>query len=206
MLQFQAAKAEDLGAFEDGSFDAATGCYVLMFVDVTKSLTELARVLKPGGLAFFTVWWEMPFYSVPVEALKQLFAQQGFKGEIPKPPVNPMSLSPTEHGVSSVEAGLEGMKEQTLKIKHFDTITYEFYFGAMEDNCAASTVLLPGVFAKIAEDNATTEAQVKASYCAIFEELIKAKPDWKKNDGTYSLGHAVAGIYTFEKAGGKSEL
>ena len=206
VIDFQVAKAEDLAAFPDDSFDASTGCYVLMFVDVTKSLTELARVLKPGGLAFFTVWWEMPFYVVPKEALKQLFAKKGFLPSAPKPPVNPMSLSPTEHGVSSVEAGLKGMKEQSLKIKHFETISYEFYFGDMELNCAASTILLPGVFAKIAEENATTEAEVKAEYCLIFEELVRAKPDWKKDDGTYSLGHAVAGVYTLEKAGGKNEL
>jgi ubiquinone/menaquinone biosynthesis C-methylase UbiE len=207
VIDFQVANAEDLAAFPDESFDAATGCYVLMFVHVTKSLTELARVLKPGGLAFFTVWREVPFYAVTKEALKQLFAKKGFKGDAPKPPVNPMSLSPTEDGVSSVEAGLEAMKVQSLKVKKFETISYEFKtHTAMEQSCELSTILLPGVFAKIAEDNATTEAQVKAEYCLIFEELVNAKPDWKNNDGTYSFGHSVAGVYILEKAGSKNEL
>ena len=113
------AKAEDLSVFKEASFDAATGCYVLMFVDVSKALTELARVLKPGGLGFFSVWIDMPFYSLPQEALKKLFAKHGYKGDVPNPPVNPMALSPTEHGVSSVEAGLDGMAEKSLHIKNY---------------------------------------------------------------------------------------
>lgn len=200
------AKAEDLSVFKEASFDAATGCYVLMFVDVSKALTELARVLKPGGLGFFSVWIDMPFYSLPQEALKKLFAKHGYKGDVPNPPVNPMALSPTEHGVSSVEAGLDGMAEKSLHIKNYETISYEFYFGSMQDTCAATGVLFPGIFAKIAEDNATTEGQVKSSFCKILTDIIESKPDWKKTDGSYSLGHSSAGIYTLEKLAGKSEL
>jgi SAM-dependent methyltransferase len=204
--QFVVAKAEDLSVFKEASFDAATGCYVLMFVDVSKALTELARVLKPGGLGFFSVWIDMPFYSLPLDALKNVFAQHGFKGDVPKPPVNPMALSPTEHGVSSVEAGLDGMVEKSLRIKYYEDISYEFYFGSMQDTCAATSVLFPGTFAKIAEDNGTTEAKVRSSFCESLTSIIESKPEWKKTDGSYSLGYSTARFYGLEKVAKKPEL
>jgi len=59
----------------------------------------MARVLKPGGVAFVTVWTRMPFYEMTVEALKELYSTQGFEGSVPALGVNPLSLSTTQFGV-----------------------------------------------------------------------------------------------------------
>jgi len=37
-IEFHVASAEDLSIFPSASFDAVTGCYVLMFVDLDKTL------------------------------------------------------------------------------------------------------------------------------------------------------------------------
>ena len=66
-IEFHVKSAEDLKPFPNEYFDAATGCYVLMFVDLAGALTELTRVLKTGGLAFMAVWKDMPFYALPRE-------------------------------------------------------------------------------------------------------------------------------------------
>lgn len=50
-IQFEVGHAEDLAAFEDESFDAV--CLSAVFhwiVDKPKALTEIRRVLRPGGL------------------------------------------------------------------------------------------------------------------------------------------------------------
>ena len=63
----------------------------------------MARVLKPGALAFVTVWTDMPFYEETVVTLTELFAKKGFKGTIPALGVNPLSLSATRFGTGRCE-------------------------------------------------------------------------------------------------------
>jgi arsenite methyltransferase len=49
-VRFEVGQAEDLGAFEDASFDAVCMSSVLHWVsDKTKAFAEVRRVLRPGG-------------------------------------------------------------------------------------------------------------------------------------------------------------
>jgi arsenite methyltransferase len=49
-IRFEVGQAEDLGIFEDGSFDAVCMSAVLHWVsDKAKAFSEIARVLRPGG-------------------------------------------------------------------------------------------------------------------------------------------------------------
>jgi 2-polyprenyl-3-methyl-5-hydroxy-6-metoxy-1,4-benzoquinol methylase len=49
---FSARDAHDTG-FEDNTFDFVFGIGIIHHLDTRKSLTEVARVLKPGGVAIF---------------------------------------------------------------------------------------------------------------------------------------------------------
>lgn len=55
-VSFRVADAQSL-PFEDASFDAVT-CRlgIMYFVDLSKALREIRRVLKPGGRAVFAAW------------------------------------------------------------------------------------------------------------------------------------------------------
>jgi SAM-dependent methyltransferase len=66
--------------FDDASFDAVVSQFGLMFFENRKeSLTEMRRVLKPGGRLAVAVWAslsETPGYSAMVELLDRLFGAE----------------------------------------------------------------------------------------------------------------------------------
>lgn len=54
-VRFEVGRAEDLGAFEDASFDAVCSSFVLHWVaDKARALAEIRRVLRPGGRVAMT--------------------------------------------------------------------------------------------------------------------------------------------------------
>ena len=58
--EFHTTDAQDLSAWDNDSFDAVVGTYVLMFTpDVSQVCREVHRVLKPG-LPFITTVWQEP--------------------------------------------------------------------------------------------------------------------------------------------------
>ncbi len=62
---FQQGNAMDL-PFEDGSFDVAVASFMLMFVpDPALAVSELWRVLKPGGWVFSVIPFMQPFHASP---------------------------------------------------------------------------------------------------------------------------------------------
>jgi SAM-dependent methyltransferase len=71
---FQQGNATDL-PFDDESFDVAIASFVLMFVpDPVQAVSELWRVLKPGGRMIITVWEGLeqnPVYSGLVDIARQ---------------------------------------------------------------------------------------------------------------------------------------
>ncbi len=52
-ITYKHANAEKL-PFRDGTFDAVVGCNILHHIDIRKSVKEVRRVLKPGGIAVFS--------------------------------------------------------------------------------------------------------------------------------------------------------
>jgi ubiquinone/menaquinone biosynthesis C-methylase UbiE len=52
-INYKIADAETLEGFEDASFDAVVGLSILHHLDVEKTLANIYRVLKPGGLLAF---------------------------------------------------------------------------------------------------------------------------------------------------------
>lgn len=197
-VQHVLAPAEDLSAFPDASFDAATGCYVLMFVDFQKALAEVARVLKPRGVAFLTVWNEVALYSLTRTALAEMFKRHKLKGHWRSAahlvPVNPMALSPTEpnFGRSTIEKEIAAMLQTVFKITAKEDIAYEMNLGSVEEMCAVSFILATP-FDQIASYNGKTEAEIKEMYCDVFQELATARAA----KGDKADGHAK--IYTLEK-------
>lgn len=61
--------------FEDASLDAITSRFCLMFLpDIPKALTEVSRVLKPGGWMAAAVWSapdKNPYLKIPMDTIKE---------------------------------------------------------------------------------------------------------------------------------------
>jgi len=62
--------------FEAGSFDAVITRFCLMFLpDIPKALTDIQRVLKPGGYVAAAVWSapeKNPFIRIPMDVIKAI--------------------------------------------------------------------------------------------------------------------------------------
>ncbi|MFZ2101193.1 MAG: class I SAM-dependent methyltransferase, partial [Oricola sp.] len=78
-IEWKEGVAEAL-PFEDGVFDAVVSQFGLMFfVDRVKALSEMRRVLKPGGRLAVAVWAsldETPGYAAMVALLHRLFGAE----------------------------------------------------------------------------------------------------------------------------------
>lgn len=74
-LLFAAADAERL-TFRDAAFDRVLcGLGLMFFPDVPRALAEMRRVLKPGGLAVFSVWGEearAPLVSCALQCIRRI--------------------------------------------------------------------------------------------------------------------------------------
>ena len=74
-LQFAAADAERL-TFRDAAFDRVLcGLGLMFFPAVPRALAEMRRVLKPGGLAVFSVWGEearAPLVSCALQCIRRI--------------------------------------------------------------------------------------------------------------------------------------
>lgn len=61
--------------FERHSFDAVTSRFCLMFLpEIPKAVTEIARILKPGGYLAAAVWAtpdKNPYLKIPMDIIKQ---------------------------------------------------------------------------------------------------------------------------------------
>jgi ubiquinone/menaquinone biosynthesis C-methylase UbiE len=62
MTNFVVGVAEDL-SYGDESFDTVCGIDILHHVDITRSVQECHRVLKPGGVAFFKEFLDAPMFD-----------------------------------------------------------------------------------------------------------------------------------------------
>lgn len=86
----QVADMENLHQFEDASFDLVTCCYGFMFPpNIPQAIRESHRVLKPGGKLIATTWNRIRMMQKVTEIMQQVMGTK----DIPKPPINPLSLS-----------------------------------------------------------------------------------------------------------------
>jgi ubiquinone/menaquinone biosynthesis C-methylase UbiE len=83
-VRFEVGQAEDLGAFEDASFDAVCMSSVLHWVsDKAKALAEVRRVLRPGGrLGVTTQPHELSRAGTMGLVLETLLARAPYAGRI----------------------------------------------------------------------------------------------------------------------------
>lgn len=116
-MSFQIADMEQI-PFEDDRFDRVTSRFGIMFPpDTQLALSEIKRVLKPGGRAAFAVWGpaaENPNFSVINGGLVAAGLMQ------PPPPGAPTPLRFAERGSLSVQlqqAGFKNIDEQRREIE-----------------------------------------------------------------------------------------
>ena len=131
-VTFQAADITAL-PFGPASFDAVTSRFCLMFLpDVPKAVSEIARVLKPGGYLAAAVWSlpdRNPFVGLPLGVLKNFLA-------IPPPdPRQPGMFRLAKAGDLSgiaAQAGLHGVADEEVAAEFCYESPEEYLVSLME--------------------------------------------------------------------------
>jgi len=109
---FRVADAQAL-PFPDNSFDAATMALVIVFVpDPLKAARELARVVRPGGVAG-TYMWEFPD-GVPLAPLAAAMQDLGLT-----PPERPNVQASARDAMRSIwkDAGFTALETEVVRIR-----------------------------------------------------------------------------------------
>lgn len=119
--------------FENASFDAVTSRFCLMFLpDIPRALSEIARVLKPGGWIAASVWSALdknPSFHVSMNAIKQV---------VQLPPPDPTApgifrlANPGDLTEMLEKAGLVDMAEQEFLAEWSYASGEEFFLSLME--------------------------------------------------------------------------
>lgn len=156
-LDFRVADVTHLSE-EDNSFDAVVSRFCLMFLpDIQKAVSEIARVLKPGGYLAAAVWSgpdQNPFVKIPVDVLKRFI-------EIPTP-------SPDQPGIFRLAkpGDLSGMVERAgLRKLTDEEIQADSFYDSADTywtNLIDMAAPLQPLFAKLsAKDRVEVERQIK---------------------------------------------
>lgn len=174
-LQFAAADAERL-TFADSAFDRVLcGLGLMFFPDVPRALAEMRRVLKPGGLAVFSVWGEearAPLVSCALQCIRRIL-----------PPPKVERLSPFRYGEQSflrqtLETAGFGNVELHVHILSCAFASPQAYWQAFRDlagGAAAGLSRLPeAMLTRLGEEVAQELASCRQgeSYVAQSEVLI----------------------------------
>jgi arsenite methyltransferase len=120
-VSFEVGRAEDLGAFSDGSFDVVCMAAVLHWVaDRVRALAEVRRVLRPGGLLGVTTLSRELLMAGTAAVIVRSVVQRSPYRDV----ADPSAFSLASHGFTTTElialvagAGLEvvevGVKART---------------------------------------------------------------------------------------------
>eukprot|EP00929_Paragymnodinium_shiwhaense_P089060 TRINITY_DN49317_c0_g1_i1.p1 TRINITY_DN49317_c0_g1~~TRINITY_DN49317_c0_g1_i1.p1 ORF type:complete len:304 (-),score=59.41 TRINITY_DN49317_c0_g1_i1:293-1204(-) len=167
-MEFTALSADDLSQFPDGSFDAVTMCYGLMFVPKRqKSLEEIYRVLNPGGFAYISVWKELTFHKFAHEVLAEIAGEQ-----MPEFAINPMALKDKD----VVETFAKSAK---LEISQDERLSYTFKMGTAKDTADGLTILAGGSLKQLEKDG---KNDAKEKFYQIVAREVE-KRGWKSGSG-----------------------
>ena len=124
--QFRTADAQAL-PFADGSFDAATMALVIVFVsDPAKAVSEMARVVRPGGCVA-TYMWDIPAGGLPLEPIHKAMKSMGV--DSPNPPGFANSSRDAMRALWE-QAGLRSVGSRVIPI----TVTYSGFDDFWESN------------------------------------------------------------------------
>jgi len=110
--EFRVADAQAL-PFPDNSFDAASMALVIVFIpDPAKAARELARVVRPGGIAA-TYMWEFPngFHLAPLAAAMKDLGHT--------PPERPNVEASTRDAMRAIwtQAGFSAIESEVIRIR-----------------------------------------------------------------------------------------
>ena len=171
---FQVGDAQAL-PFAENSFDAATMALVIAFVpDPAKALTELARVVRPGGWVA-AYMWEIPEHT-PLAPLHRTLKAMGLE---PTQPPSSAIAQPAALQELWRKTGLAAVETRPLRIQ----VTHD----NLEDFCASNVVPLGPQARIVAAMTPETKAQLK-------ERLRAALPIAADGSITYeATAHAVKG-------------
>ncbi|CAD7926006.1 unnamed protein product [Amoebophrya sp. A120] len=159
-LAFATTSADDLSQFADGSFDAVTMSFGLMFVpDRQKSLQEIARVLRPGGRAYLSVWKELPFQTFARYVLEQIAGEEK-KATLPPFAINPLALQ-AENAVESLA------ENANLVVKGDERLSYDFHMGTYKETADGLRILAGTLLKEIEEEQPGAQAR--------FDSLVQAE-------------------------------
>ena len=176
-LQFAAADAERL-TFADAAFDRVLcGLGLMFFPDVPRALAEMRRVLKPGGLAVFSLWGEearAPLVACALQCIRRIL-----------PPPKVERLSPFRFGApallrQTLEAagfGAVGIHVHSLSCAFDSSQAYWQAFRDLAGGAAAGLARLPeATLARLGEEVAQELAPCRQGegYVAESEVLIAA--------------------------------
>ena len=113
LATFQIAGAQDL-PFADKSFDAAIMALVISFVpDPAKAVSEMARVVRPGGMVA-TYMWDIPGGGLPVQPINEAMRSLGLG--YPLPPGSEVTRQENMRALWE-KAGLQSVETRAIRIR-----------------------------------------------------------------------------------------